>query len=277
MKVVVCLKQIPDPNIIEFDLTDEKMKSEVWILNPADFHALEEGLRLKDKYGAEVTVVSVAPERGDDVLNKALRYGTDRAIRVWKTPLIQADTWMMSTILGEVIEGIGFDVVLCGNRSKATSSEFMGVALSERLNVPVVTGVVGLEFQGEEMGFAHKKLERGWRETYSFQLPAVIAVEEGINEPRYVALFSRTYNEGIRKNVELIKPGDDLDLSPLIELFHVSQPKPRTKVGTKISGLSVSDLMKVLRGETGSKKELFSGFAKEGATKIAAKLKEWYL
>jgi len=278
MKVVICLKQIPDPDITEFDLTNEKMKSELWILNPADFHALEEGLRIKDKYAAEVTVVSVAPERGDDVLKKALIYGADRAIRAWKTALIEADTWMTSLILKQVIEEIGFDLVLCGNRSKSTSSEFMGVALSERLNVPVVTGVVGLELQGEKEGLAHKKLERGRRETYSFQFPAVLTVDEGINEQRYVALFSRTYNEGIRKKAELIEPElDDIDLSPAIELFRISQPKPRTKVGTKISGLSVRNLMKVLRGETGSKKELFSGPATEGAQKIAAKLKEWYL
>jgi electron transfer flavoprotein beta subunit len=278
MKVVICLKQIPDPDIIEFDLTNEKMKSELLILNPADFHALEEGLRIKDKYGGQVIVVSVAPKRGDDVLRKALIYGADRAIRAWDVLLIDADTWMISLILKQVIEEIGFDLVLCGNRSKSTSSEFMGVALSERLNVPVVTGVVGLELQGEKEGLAHKKLERGRRETYSFQLPAILTVDEGINEPRYVALFSRTYNEGICKKIEVIEPElGDFDLFPLIKLFHIGQPKPRTKVGKKVSGLSVSDLMKVLRGETGSKKELFSGSAMEGAQKIAAKLKEWYL
>ncbi len=278
MKVVICLKQIPDPAITEFDLKNEKMKSELWILNPVDFQALEEGLRLKSKYGAEVTVVSVAPERGDEILNKALRYGADRAIRAWKTPLIEADTWMISSILKQVIEEIGFDLVLCGNRSKSTSSEFMGVALSERLKVPVLTGVVGFEVHGEKEGLVHKKLERGKRETYSFQFPAVLTVDEGINEPRYVALFSRAYNEGTRKKVESKELGlDDIDLSPAIELFRISQPKPRTKVGTKISGLSVGSLMKVLRGETGSKKELFSGPATKGAQKIAAKLKEWYL
>lgn len=278
MKVVVCLKQIPDPNVIEFDLTNEKMKSELWILNPADFHALEEGLRIKEKYGAEVIAVSVAPKRGDDILKKALIYGADRAIRVWDVSLSEADTWMISLILKQVIEEIGCDLVLCGNRSKATSSEFMGVALSEILNVPVVTGVVRLEFQGEKEGLAHKKLERGRRETYSFPFPAILTVDEGINQPRYVALFSRTYNEGIHKKIEVIKPElSDLDLFPLIKLFHISQPRPRTKVGRKVSGLSVSALIKVLRGETESKKELFSGSAKEGAQKIAAKLKEWYL
>ena len=140
---------------------NEKMKSELWILNPADFHALEEGLRLKDKYGAEVTVLSVAPKRGDEILNKALRYGADRAIRAWGTTLSESDTWMISFVLKQVIEEIGYDLVLCGNRSKSTSSELMGVALSERLKVPVVTGVVGFEFLGEKKGLAHKKLERG--------------------------------------------------------------------------------------------------------------------
>ena len=277
MKIIICLKQIPDPNIIEFDLTNEQMKNVFWIGNPTDLSALEEGLQIREKYGGEVIVVSLAPEREKDILKKALVCGADRAIRIWETSLFEADTWIKSSILKEVIESTGFDLILCGDRSKDTGSEFMGVALAERLNVPIVTRVIKIEFQGEKEVIAHKKLERGERETYSFSPPAVITTLEGINQPRYVALFSRIYREGIRKRVEVIEPKmTNTSQSPcLIKLKSVGQPKPRTKAGKKINGLSIDELTRMLRGEEGGSKEIFSGAPFEGAKKIEKKLKEW--
>jgi len=276
MKIVICIKPIPDPNIIQFDITSEKLISIVWVPNPTDFCALEEGLKIREKYGGEVVVVSLAPKRGEDILKKALIYGADKAIRVWEDSLVEADTWMVSAILGQLLEKIGFDIVLCGDRSKDSASEFMGVALAERLNLPLVTRVVKLEVQGGKKVIVHKKLDKGERETYAVKLPAVITINEGINQPRYVALFSRAYQVGINKEIEVIK----LDLSgrnltPLVKPLHIGQSKPRTKVGQNISGLSIADMMKLLKGEKGDKKEIFFGSPVEGARKIGKKLIEW--
>ncbi|MDY6845298.1 MAG: electron transfer flavoprotein subunit beta/FixA family protein [Thermodesulfobacteriota bacterium] len=277
MKIVVCVKQIPDPSIIEFDLSNESMMNVVWTVNTTDFLALEEGLQVRERFGGEVIVVSLVPEREDDVLKRALIFGADRAIRVWEHSLNDADVWVKSLVLKEVIENIGFDLVLCGDKSKDMGSEFMGAALSERLNVPLITRVVRLEFQGGREAIAHKKLERGKREAYSLCLPAVITLTEGINQLRYVALFSRSYRKGIKKKVEVVTPNvvNRDDVSPLIELMRIGQPKPRTKVGKKIDGLSIDELTKMLQGEGGKNKEIFSGSPLEGARKIENKLKEW--
>jgi len=277
MKIVICMKQIPDPNIIEFDISSEKLTSIVWVPNMVDLCALEEGLRIREEYGGEVVVVSLAPSRGNDVLKRALTYGADKAIRVWEDSLEEtADTWVVSAILGQILEKLDFDVVFCGARSKDSGSEFMGVALAERLNLPIVTRVVKLEVQGKREVIVHKKLEKGERETYVARLPAVITIDETINQPRYVALFSRTYQEGMKKEIEVIKP----DLSGwkhscLVRQLYVSQPKPRTKVGQNISGLSIANMMKLLKGEKEGKKEIFSGSPAEGSKKVVKKLEEW--
>lgn len=276
MKIVVCIKPILDPNIIQFDIASEKLTSRVLIPNPTDFCALEEGLKMREKYGGEVIAVSMAPKEGEDGLKKALIYGADNAIRVWDESLAEADTWTASAIIKQILEIVDFDVVFCGGKSKDLAGEFFGVALAHRLNLPLVTGVVKLEVQGEKRITVHKKLERGERETYSAGLPAVITVDERINDPRYVALFSKTYEEGINKRVVVIKPNlNGLNLTPLVKLVNVGQLKPRTKSGQNISGLSIADMMKLLKGEKGDKKEIIYGSSIEGSRKVGKKIMEW--
>jgi len=278
MKIVTCLKQILDPNIIEFDINKNSLTSAPAILNPPDFHALEEALRIRAKYGGEIKAVSVAPQQAAGVLRKALIYGADRAVRAWDPLLEEADTWVISSVLQNIIEKESFDLILCGCKSKDTAGQVMGVALASRLNLPLVTGVVGIDIEKNNSCIVHKKLEKGKRETCSFMLPAVLTLDESIANPRYVAMFSRIYNQGIHKNIEVIELNPEkIDDDPLIERSHICQTKPRVKVGKKVSGLSMMSLMKVLRGETEGKKELFSGSALEGAEKISEKIEEWYL
>ncbi len=280
MKIVTCMKIIPDPSLIEFDIQKEEMKGRSYILNPPDSCAFEEALRIREKYGGEVTTIAIAPPAGEGIIKKTLLDGADRAIRVWSKDLavgigLDIDVSMTTAILTEILIKTGFDLVLCGHRSKAGSREFKGIALASSLQVPIVTRVVGIEFSGKKEIIVHKKLEKGMRETYKLKLPAVITVDEGINQPRYVPLFSRTYWDGVGKKVEILEPPLS-HIVPLVKLVRVDQPKPRTKVGKKLSGLSMMEKLKVLRGETGGKKEMVSGSPVKAAEKIIEKLKEWY-
>jgi electron transfer flavoprotein beta subunit len=276
MKIIVCLKLIADPDIVEFDITTEKLGSVYLALDPIDNYVLEEGLALRQKWGGEVIAISIAPKAGDEILRNALLYGADRAIRLWHDELQGADTWLVSQIIEESLEKIGFDLILCGARSKDTSSSFMVSALAHRLNIASATGIINLEVGRDKRIVAQKKLTRGQRETYSLEPPAVLGIEEGINEPRYVAPFSKTYREGMKKKVEFLEVGlSSLHGKSLITSLRFTQPRPRVKVGVNISALSMQEKLKMMRGELGrEKKELFEGSPEEAARKIFAQLRE---
>lgn len=275
MRIVVCLKLIVDPDVVEFDVNSEKLDNINLVLNPIDHYVLEEGLALREKWGGEVIAISVAPEAGDEILKNALLYGADRAVRLWHDELLGADTWMVSQVIKEGLENLGFDLILCGARSKDTGSGFMVSALGHCLNISAATGIIELEVNRANKLIAHKKLPKGRRETYGLEMPAILGVEEGINEPRYVAPFSKTYREGMRKKVEfreasLIGPKGN----QLITRIRFTQCRPRVKVGINISALSREETRKMMRGELGRKKELFYGSPDEAAKKIFAQLRE---
>jgi electron transfer flavoprotein beta subunit len=276
MRIVVCLKLIADPDIVEFDITTEQLGNIYFVLDPIDHYVLEEGLALREKRGGEVIAVSVASEAGDEILRNALLYGADRAIRLWHEGLKDADTWLVSQVIKEGLEKIGFDLILCGARSKDTGSGFMVSALAHCLNISSVTGIIDLEVGEDEKLLAHKKLQKGERETYSLEIPAVLGVEEGINEPRYIAPFSMTYREGMRKKIEFIEARlVGLKENQLITNLRFTQSRPRVKVGINISALSMQEKLKMMRGELGrEKEELFEGSPEEAAKKIFNQLRE---
>lgn len=276
MRIVVCLKLIADPDIVEFDITTEELGNIHLVLDPIDHYALEEGLALKEQWGGEVIVVSVAPEAGDEILRNALLYGADRAIRLWHDELQGADTWSFSQVIMQGLEKIGFDLIVCGARSQDTGSGFMVSALAHCLNIPSATGIIELEFSSDNKLTAHKKLPKGERETYSLELPAILGVEEGINEPRYVAPFSKIYREGLRKKVEFLKASSGGQKeNQLMTTLRFTQSRPRVKVGIDISALSMQEKLKMMRGELGrEKEEIFAGSPEEAAKKIFAQLRE---
>jgi electron transfer flavoprotein beta subunit len=276
VRTVVCLKLIADPDIVEFDVTTEELGNIHPVLDRVDQYVLEEGLVLREKLGGEVIAVSVAPGAGDDILRDALLYGADRAIRLWHDDLSGADTWMVSQVIRESLDNIGFDLVLCGARSRDTGSALMVPALAHHLNIASATGIIDLEVGSDRKITAHKKLTKGERETYSLELPAVLGIEEGINEPRYVAPFSRTYREGLRKKVEFLEADiSGLKGGQLVQNLRFTQFRPRVKVGIDISSLSMQEKLKMMRGELGrEKEELFEGPPEEAARKVLNKLRE---
>ena len=281
MKIIVCVKPIPDPNLIQYDIVEEKVKSIIWILNPADVCALEEGIKLRNKYGGEVIAISFAPRCKDarkdmDVLKAALIHGADRAIRIWDDSISELDPYVISDIIAEHIKKLGFNLVLCGSKNKESEHEFMGAALAERLNLPLVTRVIELNIQNQMTAIVIKKLERGKRETYEVKLPAVLGLDEGINQPRYNAINSPHYKEGIEKDIKIINPrNNDYMYCKNIKNINVGQWKPRTKSGQNISGLSMADMLKLLRGEKEGKKEIFTSSSETEISKLGNLLLEW--
>jgi electron transfer flavoprotein beta subunit len=275
MKIIVCLKLILDPDIVEFDIGKEELCYRYPVLDPIGYTALEEGLALRQRCGGEMIAVCVAPETGNEILRNALLYGADRAIRLWRDELKDADTWVVAQAIKQALEKTGFDLVFCGARSKDTGSGFMVSALAHDLSVASASGIVGIEVGEDNQLTVHKKLARGERETYLLKLPAVLGLEQGLNAPRYVAPYSRIYREGLQKEIEFQEAGfDSLKAQPLIKVMRYTQAHPRVKVGINISALTMQEKLKMMRGELGRKKEIFEGQPEEAAKKIYTRLKE---
>jgi electron transfer flavoprotein beta subunit len=275
MKIIVCLKVIADPDIVEFDIAKEELRNLYPILDPICHTVLAEGLALKEKWGGEVIAVSVASEEGNEILRHALLYGADRVFRLWHEGLKDSDTWAISQVIKQALERTGFDVVLCGARSRDTATGSMASAIAHHLKVASASGVIGIEVREDKSLMVQKKLPKGERETYSLALPAVLGVEEGLIEPGYVAPYSRVYRAGLGKEVEFLEPKlDDLKEQSLVKVVRYAQSRPRVKVGINISGLTMQEKLKMMRGELGRKKEVFAGPPEEAARKIYALFKE---
>lgn len=274
MKIITCMKLIANPDIIDFDVAREKLCHIQPIVDPIDWHVLEEGLLLRETYGGDVIALSVVPDKGEEILRKALRYGADRAIRLWNDELKGADTFLYSQVMKEGIEKIGFDLILCGTRSSDHGNEFMVSALAQSLDIPSATQIISLDMDNNKSLTVHKKLQKGRRETYCLKLPAILGLEPGINEPRYVAPFSRIYREGMNKKVEFIKSGE-LQANQLISTVRYTQAKPRVKVGIDISGLSMEEKLNMMRGERSSSKEIFEGSPDMAAKKMFSQLEKF--
>jgi electron transfer flavoprotein beta subunit len=190
MKIVVCVKQVPDTEtririapegtgIVETDVN--------WIVSPYDEFAIEEALRIKETKGGEVALVSVGPGRAQSALRNGLAMGADSAVHV-KDPLLDgADTLGIARALAAAIKTLApFDLVLTGQQGVGGDNSQVPGLLAELLDLPQVTVAVKIEIQ-DGKAVVEREIE-GARETWETSLPAVISAQKGLNEPRYASL-----------------------------------------------------------------------------------------
>lgn len=279
MKVLVCLKHAVDPVTAEYDVHTDTLLDRDRLLGPVDFVALEEALRLADAEGATVIAVTVGPARADAVLRYALTYGADAGLRVWDDRLQDADSFTVARVLAAVASSIGPDIVLLGTRSIDGASGCVGPTLAEHLALPFVSNVVSLTCSGSAVVVVRAG-DAGWRDEFSAPLPVVLAVDEGLNVPRYVGVLGRTYRRGLGTTIETLSPAElglvDAELEPAVVTVAVGQPRPRTKVGIKVSGMSMKEKLSVMRGQSSkNSRELFTGSPEAAAKLMLAKLEEW--
>jgi electron transfer flavoprotein beta subunit len=190
MKIAVCIKQVVTR---EWQLRVNDSKT--WIrdqdasfeLNEPDAYALEEALRLKEKHGGEVVVVSAGPARATQVLREALARGADRAIHIEGDTLAAADAFVIADALAGAIRDEHFDLVLTGLQSDDQGFGQVGVVLAEKLGMPSATII--MEVQASESGLRVKReLEGGWFQWMTLPLPALLTIQSGINQLRYATL-----------------------------------------------------------------------------------------
>ncbi len=191
MKIVVTVKLVPDTNADKRidPQTKRLVRSGVeTVLNPFDEYALEAALQLKERIGgdAAVTVATMAPETGKEVVRKALAMGADDAVLLADPALEGSDLSGTAAALAALIKRVGFDLVICGTQSTdAITGELPG-ALAEHLGVPGLTFIRRLELDGRTIR-AERETETGYQRI-SVDLPALVSVTKSINQPRYPAL-----------------------------------------------------------------------------------------
>ena len=188
MKIVVCVKQVPQTEQVRINnrtntLIREGVES---MLNPFDEFAVEEALRIRERWGGEINVVSMGPPQAERAVATCCAMGADRGYLLSDACLSGSDSLATAFALSRVIKKIGFDLILCGQESTDSSTGQVGPEIAEFLDIPQVTFANRIDFVGEngmEELSIQRETDRGYQ-TIRTSLPALITVVKGINQPR---------------------------------------------------------------------------------------------
>ncbi len=225
MKIIVCIKQVPDTTEIKIDpVRDTLIRTGVpSIMNPFDKNALEMALGLKDRYGAEVIALSMGPAQAKAVLKEALAMGADEAYLITDKAFGGSDTYATSYILSEVIRKLGnVDLVIGGKQAIDGDTGQTALSIAEHLGLPSISHVLDLEMDGERL-LARRQIEEGV-ESIQTRLPALCTATKESNKPRYPHIK--------RKLMSMRAEIPEISFSDLPEIDH-------TKIGLKGSPTKV--------------------------------------
>ena len=189
MNVVVCVKQIPDPNAPgKLDPQTKRLVREGvdLVLDPGDEHAVEAGLQLVEKDAGEVVVVSMGPPKALEAIRRALAMGANRGVLATDTGLENSDALSTARVLAAAIKNQQFDLVICGTESTDGSSGAVPAQLAELLGLPLLSFAKKLEVS-DGKATIDRQTDDGF-DVVEAPLPAVVTVTGGINEARYPAL-----------------------------------------------------------------------------------------
>lgn len=260
MNIVVCVKQVPDPeqfSKITLDPVRGTIRREgiPSVMNPLDKHAIEEALIVREKFGGKVTALSMGPTQAKETLQEALAMGVDEAVLLCDRALGGADSLATAYPIADAIKQLGaFDVIICGNETVDGATAQVGPQIAEFLEIPHVTHVSAIEFTSEKSWTVKRAIERGHLKI-ALELPALITVLKEINQPRLpsvmdiMAASGKQINEWACSNLSLASPIIGLSGSP-----------------TKVVGSFEQDIR---RG-----KDILKGPDEEVAKKAVKRLKE---
>ena len=257
MNVVVCLKQVPGTTEVKINpetntLIRQGIKN---VINPFDTYALEEGVRLKEKQGGKVTVISMGPPQAIEMLKEAISLGADEAVLLSDMAFAGADTWATAYTLSAAIKKLGqYDMVICGRQSTDGDTGQVGPEMAEMLNIPFLAYVS----QIEEISAGQMRIKRMVDEGHEIiesTLPAVITVTKEINVPRLPSLRGIMKSKSAKIPVWTAKDmGVDLN-----------------KVG--LAG-SFTKVVKIFTPQRNHKAEILQGEMESQVTCLIEKLKE---
>ncbi|MDP8234180.1 MAG: electron transfer flavoprotein subunit beta/FixA family protein [Candidatus Saelkia tenebricola] len=258
MKIIVCIKQVPDTTNVKIDPETNTLIREgvASVINPFDMYAIEEGLRIKERMaGSEVTVVSMGPPQADIALREAVSMGVDKAVLVSDRKIAGSDTWATSYILSKAIQKISdFNLILCGKQASDGDTAQVGPGISSWLDIPQVTYVKKIEKIEVDKAIVERMTEEGF-DIVEIPLPCLFTVVKEINEPRLPSLKGKMK----AKKIEIPIWGvDDLELD-------------EGKIG--LNG-SPTRVVKIFTPSAREKGMILDGKAAESVNKIAALLED---
>lgn len=187
MRIVVCIKQVPDTNEVKIDpVTGTLIRDGVpSIMNPDDKAGLEAALRLKDKYAAEVRVITMGLPQAEAVLREALAMGADKAYLLTDRRLGGADTIATSTPIAAAIKKIGYDLIITGRQAIDGDTAQVGPQIAEALSIPNISYAESLEYDGESQITVKRQYEDRYHVIKS-NLPCLVTAMGELNKPRYM-------------------------------------------------------------------------------------------
>jgi electron transfer flavoprotein beta subunit len=223
MEIVVCVKRVPLTQEVDLEIDkdgkDVKKAALAYVVNDWDNYAVEEAVLLKEKFGGTVTALNVGREDDEEVLRRALAMGADKAVRIDPGDH-RLDGFVVSKILARVIGDIAHDLVLTGVQADDDNCGMVGNMIAEHLGLAHAAVVTRVE-AGEEEARVRIELEGGVDEISKIKLPALLTIQTGINEPRYVSIMG--IRKAGKKELKVIGvgemglSGEDLTAGTLIE------------------------------------------------------------
>ncbi len=188
MKIAVCVKHVPeDTTHARIDPETKRLvRSGEGAINPFDTNAVEEALKVKEAQGGEVVILTMGPPSAQDSVRKALAMGADSAVIVTDDAAAGSDLVATTTVLAAALEAEQADLVIFGQQSGDSDGAVLWAAVADRLRRPVVSQIAELTVEGDKIR-GKRQTEFGY-DTIEAPLPAVIAVSDAINEPRYPSL-----------------------------------------------------------------------------------------
>ena len=256
MKIAVCVKQVPTrewhPRLNDAG-TWIREQDASYELNEPDAYALEEALRLRERHGGEVLVVSAGPARVSQVLREALARGADRAAHVQSDALATADAFATADALAAALKDEQVDLVLTGLQSDDQGFAQVGVVLAERLGMTHSTIIMEVQVAGPSTGSGpaqlrvKRELEGGWFQWIAMPLPAVLTIQSGINQLRYATL--KGIMAAKKKEIRVVPAPAVAAPRQRIVSVYLPEKSKQTKMIGGAAADAAKDLVKILRDE----------------------------
>jgi electron transfer flavoprotein beta subunit len=248
MKIVVAIKQVPvrdsplrvSPPGTWIDETNLSFE-----INEPDAYALEEALQLREKHTGEVIVVCAGPERAAQTIREALAKGADRAIHVQTDAVL--DTLATARALAVAIKGEAPDLILTGLQSDDLGYGQTGVVLAESLGMPHSTIIMQVEIRDGKTLRVKRELEDGWFQHIEMPLPAVLAIQSGLNKLRYATLMG--IKKAKTKEIRVLKAEPAATASVVIEKVYAPEKAKQAQILTGDAKTAAKQLVEKLKFE----------------------------